>query len=73
MSRITKTITKIHVTPEEMAGYRDAEINSRIETFAAQVQEHADALLVWAQNSNVQIRGHICRKKTFSISRRLSV
>lgn len=54
MSRITKTITKIHVTPEEMAGYRDAEINSRIETFAAQVQEHADALLVWAQNSNVQ-------------------
>lgn len=54
MSRITKTITKIHVTPEEMAGYREAELNSRIETFAAQVQEHADALLVWAKNANVQ-------------------
>lgn len=54
MSRITKTITKIHVTPEEMAGCREAEINSRIETFAAQMQERADALLVWAKNSNVQ-------------------
>ncbi len=54
MSRITKTITKIHVTPEEMAGYREVELNSRIETFAAQVQEHADALLVWAKNANVQ-------------------
>ena len=54
MSRITKTITKIHATPEEMAGYREAEINRLIETFAAQVEERADALLVWAKNSNVQ-------------------
>ena len=54
MSQITKTITKIHVSPEEMAGYKAAEINSRIETFAAQVEERADALLVWAKNSNVQ-------------------
>ena len=54
MSRITKTITKIHVSPEAMAGYKEAEINSLIETFAAQVEERADALLVWAKNSNVQ-------------------
>lgn len=54
MSRITKTITKIRVSPEEMADYKAAEINSLIETFAAQVEERADALLVWAKNSNVQ-------------------
>ena len=54
MSRITKTITKIHVSPEEIAVYKAAEINSLIETFAAQVEERADALLAWAKNSNVQ-------------------
>lgn len=51
MSQITKTITKIKVSPEEMQLYKEAEIDSIIQTFAAQVAERADALSVWAKNA----------------------
>lgn len=54
MSQITKTITKIKVSPEEMQLYKEAEIDGIIQTFAAQVAERADALSVWAKNAKAQ-------------------
>ena len=54
MSQITKTITKIKVSPEEMQLYKEAEIDGIIQTFATQVAERADALSVWAKNAKAQ-------------------
>lgn len=48
MSKTTKTVTKIRVSPEEMNGYKEAQIDLSITDVAQQVSHYATILIDWA-------------------------
>ena len=51
MKQMTKTVTKIKVSPEEMQAYKEEQLNAAIQKAAASVQEAATVLLQWAADA----------------------
>ena len=51
MKQMTKTVTKIKVSPEEMQEHKEEQLNAAIQKAAAQVREAATVLLQWATDA----------------------